>query len=190
MDFIIIFGPPAVGKMAVGMALEKSTGLKLFHNHMSIEFVQPFFSYGTKTGRRLVGEFRQRLFEEIAQSDLKGLIFTYVWAFNLPSEKEYIDSITQLFKSQGARVSFVELYAPLPTRLERNKTDLRLLHKASKRDLEWSNKNVIEVDQKHKTNTEGDFYYPDLHLKINNTGLSPEDVAERIIQHFGLKKTE
>ncbi len=44
MDLITIFGPPAVG-----MALEKRTELKLFHNHMSIEFVQPFFNYGTRS---------------------------------------------------------------------------------------------------------------------------------------------
>ena len=34
---VIIFGPPAVGKMTVGSKLSKLTGLKLFHNHMTIE---------------------------------------------------------------------------------------------------------------------------------------------------------
>lgn len=138
MKLVIIFGPPAVGKMAVGMALEKKTGLKLFHNHMTIELVQPFFSYSTKTGRQLVGEFRWRLFEEIVKSDSKGLIFTYVWAFNKASEKEYMDSLSALFRANGAEVCFVELFAPLATRLDRNKTELRLAHKATKRDLKWS----------------------------------------------------
>ena len=62
MELVIIFGPPAVGKMAVGMELEKLTDFKLFHNHMTIELVQPFFNYGTATGKKLVGEFRRRLF--------------------------------------------------------------------------------------------------------------------------------
>jgi hypothetical protein len=186
MELVIIFGPPAVGKMAVGMSLEKKTGLKLFHNHMSIEFVQPFFNYGTSTGKRLVGEFRWRLFEEIAQSDLKGLIFTYVWAFNLSSEKEYIDSVTALFRSSGARVSYVELFAPLPARLERNETELRLAHKTSKRDLEWSRSNVLEMDSGYKMNTEGDFYYPAEHLRVDNSELGPDAVADLIIERFGL----
>jgi hypothetical protein len=30
----IIFGPPAVGKMTVGLELERLTGFRLFHNHM------------------------------------------------------------------------------------------------------------------------------------------------------------
>jgi hypothetical protein len=47
MKFILITGPQAVGKMTVGQELEKITGLKLFHNHMSIELVLNFFGYET-----------------------------------------------------------------------------------------------------------------------------------------------
>jgi len=56
--------------MTVGHALEKITDLKLFHNHMTIELVAPFFSYGTETGKRLVKLFRKEIFEEVAKSDL------------------------------------------------------------------------------------------------------------------------
>ena len=45
MKFILIFGPQAVGKMTVGHELEKIAGLKLFHNHMTIDLVVPFFGY-------------------------------------------------------------------------------------------------------------------------------------------------
>ena len=43
MKLIIIFGPPAVGKMTVGYELAKITGLRLFHNHMTIDLVLNFF---------------------------------------------------------------------------------------------------------------------------------------------------
>ena len=32
MNFVVIFGPVAVGKMTVGQELEKITDLKLFYN--------------------------------------------------------------------------------------------------------------------------------------------------------------
>ncbi len=32
----------------------------------------------------------------------------------------------------------------------------------------------------------GDFPYPELHLKIDNTDLTPEAVASRIVKRFGL----
>ena len=38
MKLIIITGPQAVGKMAVGKAIAARTDLKLFHNHMTIDF--------------------------------------------------------------------------------------------------------------------------------------------------------
>ena len=49
MQFIVIFGPPAVGKMAVGLEIEAATGIRLFHNHMTIEPVLRFFPFGIGT---------------------------------------------------------------------------------------------------------------------------------------------
>jgi hypothetical protein len=43
--FVFIFGPQAVGKMTVGQELAKVTGLKLFHNHMTIDLLEPLFGF-------------------------------------------------------------------------------------------------------------------------------------------------
>ena len=71
MKFVLIFGPQAVGKMTIGHELEKITGLKLFHNHMTIEIIAPLFGYGSKSpvGIKLVSLFRRKIFEEFAKSD-------------------------------------------------------------------------------------------------------------------------
>lgn len=45
MKFVLIFGPQAVGKMTVGHALEQTTELKLFHNHMTIDLLHPYFGF-------------------------------------------------------------------------------------------------------------------------------------------------
>ncbi len=45
MKFVLIFGPQAVGKMTVGQELTKITELKLLHNHMTIELLEPFFGF-------------------------------------------------------------------------------------------------------------------------------------------------
>ena len=67
MKFVILFGPLAVGKMTVGQELEKITGLKLFHNHMTIELVLPFFEMYSSSFNKLVNSFRMQLFEEVAK---------------------------------------------------------------------------------------------------------------------------
>src|SRR6188508_1133674 len=59
MTLVIIFGPPAVGKMTVGLALERLTGFRLFHNHMTVDPVIRLFPFESPAYRRLVQEFRR-----------------------------------------------------------------------------------------------------------------------------------
>ncbi|WHY03106.1 AAA family ATPase [Neobacillus sp. DY30] len=186
MKFVLIFGPQAVGKMTVGQELAKITGLKLFHNHMTIELVTPIFDFGTKEGQRLVTMFRQEIFEAVAKSDLEGLIFTYVWAFDHPSDWEYIKNVCQIFESRGADVYFVELEADLNERLERNKSPHRLEHKPTKRNIEWSENNLKKSMEKYRLNSlEGEITKPE-YIRINNTNRSAEEVAKVIKEKFQL----
>ena len=48
MKFVLTTGPQAVGKMTVGQELSKITGLKLLHNHMTIEVLTKIFDYDKK----------------------------------------------------------------------------------------------------------------------------------------------
>jgi AAA domain len=190
VNLIILFGPPAVGKMTVGTALAERTGLKLFHNHMTIELVLQFFPFGHAQFGKLVGEFRRRIFEEVARSDLPGLIFTYVWALDNPGDKAQIDAYCQIFRDQGASIFFVELEAALDERLKRNTGAFRLAQKPSKRDIVNSERRLLEADSQYKLNSRtDDFFYSENYLKIDNTTLSPDEVAQQIIQNFGLQTT-
>lgn len=186
MKLIIIFGPQAVGKMTVGHELEKTTELKLFHNHMTIELVSPFFSYGSETGKKLVNLFRQEIFEEVSKSDLYGLIFTYVWAFDLQNDWDYIKRISDLFESRGGIVYFVELEATVEERLERNKSPHRLKHKLTKRNIEWSERDLKDSMEKYRLNSVDGEIKKENYIKINNTGVSPEEVAKIIKEKFQL----
>jgi hypothetical protein len=188
MKFVVIFGPPAVGKMTVGYELARLTGLKLFHNHMTIDLVLNFFEFGQEPFQKLVGEFRRRIFEEVAASDLPGLIFTFVWALEMDSEREYIEQICDIFREKSAKIFFVELEADLDERLKRNESEFRLLQKLPKRDIEKSKENLLLAHEKHKLNTEGDFFDGENYLKINNTNLSAADAARIIVEKFGFSE--
>ena len=185
MEVVIIFGPPAVGKMTVGYELAKLTGLKVFHNHMTIEIALNFFDFGQPEFHRLVNEFRQRIFEEVASSNLPGLIFTYVWALDHPSDKNFIDQCCDIFRAKGGAIYFVELEADQEERLKRNASPLRLKQKPSKRDIEASRKNLIESDKNYKLNSNGDFFYTQNYVRINNTRLTPSETAKKITQALG-----
>jgi hypothetical protein len=186
MKLVMLFGPQAVGKMTVGQELEKITSLKLFHNHMTIELVSPFFNYGTKAGKKLVKLFREEIFKEVASSDLEGLIFTFLWYFDSKEDWDYTEKIVKIFRDKGAEIYFVELEADFDERIKRNKTEHRLEHKPSKRDIEWSENEVKKSNSDHRSNsTEGEVKEKN-YIKINNADLSPEVVAQQIKETFNL----
>ena len=184
---VIIFGPPAVGKMTVGAALARRTGLRLFHNHMTLELVLPFFESGSPPFSRLVSEFRGRIFEEVAGSDLPGLIFTYVWAFNEPTDAQFVERVAGIFRARGARVCYVELEAGQEERLQRNETEFRLAEKASKRDIAASRERLLDHDRRYRLNSRDEFAGRSDYIRIDNTDLSADEVADRIIQRFDLR---
>ena len=186
MKFVLLFGPQAVGKMTVGQELEKLTTLKLFHNHMTIDLVAPYFSYGSSEGKRLVGLFRKEIFEAVAKSDLYGMIFTFVWALDLKEDWDYVENVCNIFREQGSEIYYVELEADFDTRLERNVSPHRLECKPTKRDTEFTNKEIRRSNERYRLNSyDGEITF-DKYLKINNTNLEPIEVAKIIKEHFSL----
>lgn len=186
MKFILLFGPPAVGKMTVGEELVKLTKLKLFHDQISIDLISHLFSSGTASEKRLVHLFREIILEEAANSDLNGLIFTYVWAFNLKEDWDYVTKICHIFQAKGGEIYFVELEASLETRLKRNKTIHRLACKPSKQNLTSSERNLILTSQRYRLNSKPNEIKQSNYLRINNTNLSAAETAALIKKTFAL----
>lgn len=185
---VFVVGPLAVGKMSVGQAIADRTGLRLFHNHISIELALRYFDYGTPAFCRIDGEIRRRVIEEVAASDLPGLVFTLVWAFDVPEDQGFVDEYARPFRERGARVLFVELEATQAERLKRNACASRLAEKPSMRDLEASRRRLLEADARYQLNSGGKFDERPDYLRIDNTLLTPGEVAERVIERFSLPR--
>ncbi|MBR4080718.1 MAG: shikimate kinase [Clostridia bacterium] len=188
MRLLFIFGAHAAGKMTVGQAVQNITPMKLFHNHMTIEpVIELFGAYNGTVTQRL----RQVVFEEFAKTDNYGLIFTFIWAFDVPYDTEYVRALTKLYEDAGAQVDYVELVAPQEVRLVRNRTENRLKEKASKRNVELSEMRMLDAEGKYRcVSEEGEIVRllgcaPERYLRIDNTDLSPEETAEIIARHFG-----
>jgi hypothetical protein len=189
-ELLLIIGPPAVGKMTVGRALCAQTGFRLFHNHHTIEPLLEIFGFGTPPFVVLNGEFRRRVIEEAAASGTR-LVFTFVWNVEDPEDADEVRRLVAPYAERGLRISVVELYADLATRLERNVGESRIAEKRSKRDLAWSDAHVRELDA-IRMNTDPSLPSPaddvlaDLaHLRLDNGGLTAEQAADEIIAWLG-----
>jgi hypothetical protein len=187
---LVIFGPPAVGKMTVGREVARRSSFRLFHNHATIEPLLDVFDYGTPSFNTLLDEFRIRVVEEAAASGT-DLVLTFVWGLELATDADTVSRYLAPYVEAGAEVAFVELEAGLATRLERNRTEQRLAEKKSKRDVEWSDGNVREMDR-HLLNTSADNSTPadevlarHRHLRLDNTDVPPGEAAEQILGWLG-----
>ncbi|MBO4471964.1 MAG: shikimate kinase [Clostridia bacterium] len=183
MDLIVLIGSGAVGKMTVGQELMKITDFRLFHNHMMIEPVIEVF--GDYCGP-VVGRLREVIFEEFLKTKYRGMIFTYMWAFDMQEDWDYIRSVAERFEATGGNVYYVELIADQAVRLERNKTENRLRNKASKRDLAVSQERLLREDSRYRlVSREGEIPFEN-YIRIDNTRLEPDEAARLIKDKFAL----
>ena len=183
MKLVFILGDAAVGKMTVGQELMKITDLRLFHNHMTIE---PVIEIMGRFDGQLINDIRELIFRHFAASDSYGLIFTYLMAFDMQSDWDYLEHVKSIFAPYGAEFYYVELIAPQTVRLERNKTENRLRNKPSKRDIETSDRRLLRDDASHRcVSYPGEVPF-DNYLRIDNTDLPAATVAQRIKERFEL----
>jgi hypothetical protein len=62
--------------------------------------------------------------------------------------------------------------------------------KPSKRDVAWSKSNLLKDTTNHQLNSADGEYWFKNHLKIDNTHLEPDQVADMVIEHFRLTANE
>lgn len=193
MSLIVLIGAQAVGKMTVGKALEKQLDAKLLFNHQTIDLFANYLGY-TERAFQLSDSVRKELFhafvENPATNTTKNIIFTVVIAFDQEQDFQFLEEISEIFLSKHESVYFVELVSSTEIRLERNVHPERLEEKPSKRDVDFSRKELLNTFKEHRlVSHEGELEstFPNVKItKINNSNMTPEEVATKIIATFGL----
>lgn len=188
-NLIVVCGPQAVGKMTVAESLRDKLKYNMMMNHDSIEVSDRIFGFNTPAQREFNSIFREKAFELAVKHNV-DLLFTYIAAFEKEEEINYLKTLEHQFKASGGNFYFVELSADLDTRLKRNLTPHRMERKTSKKDTKWSEENLLKDSQRHRLNTkEGEILFEN-HLKIDNTNLSPDEVADIVIGKYNLKANQ
>ena len=180
MKLVLIVGDSAVGKMTVGQELQKITGLRLFHNHMTIEPVLEIFN---DFNVDVILKLRYLIFEEFVKTDNEGMIYTCMWDYDAQEDWDIMNKILGIF--EGAQIYCAELTAPLEVRLQRNATENRLRNKASKRDIEASNARLINYASRRFISRDGEIPIQNF-IRIDNSNLAANKVAQMIKETFDL----
>jgi len=175
MKLLIIHGPPAAGKLTVAREIEKRTGFKVFHNHLSIDCVKPVFDFGTPPFGRLIERIRIETIAEAARENV-DLIHTFVYAKN--DDDVHFAKLLAAAEDNGGEACLVLL------KCDKDETKRRVGGESRSRMGKIATPEMLDaVHDKY------DLLSPvpgRETLIINNTDLAPEDVARQIVQHFDL----
>ena len=176
---VFIIGAPASGKMTIGQELSKLTGATLFFNHQPIDFALEIYQDFTEEMWEFVRSVNFSFLGTSARNH-RSVILTDVIDFSNQYRLMYLKNIQDLLNEYHQEILFVELETSLEERLRRNRTENRLKYKPLKRNFEVSEREILETDKTNQLNSQkqpsGLHYY----LKIDNTNLSAEEVAEQI----------
>ncbi|MEO6334695.1 MAG: AAA family ATPase [Pyrinomonadaceae bacterium] len=123
MKLIIIHGPPAAGKLTVGTELARLLGYKLFHNHLSIDFVKPVFDFGTPKFWDVIGEVRALIIAEAAREGI-SLIHTFCYGFGV--DDDHFSKLIAACENNGGDVHLVLLRCDDEERKKRIGSESRL----------------------------------------------------------------
>jgi hypothetical protein len=175
MKLILIYGPPAAGKYTVGSELAGLTGYKLFHNHLSIDYVKSVFEFGGPDFWRVIRSVRFPMIAEAARQDV-SLIHTFCYEFGVDDEP--FAGLISSAEDNGGEVHLVLLLCDDEERRKRIGNESRVrIGKLTDPESVGRGDAVLTSP------------YPGRETLILDTTYAPPDVtAKRIIEHFGLQQ--
>lgn len=181
MRLIILYGPPAVGKYTVGRALSRQTGYPLFHNHVVVDALMPFFPFGTPAFARAARKFRLVVLREALRAKLPGIILTFVWWMKDPGDQAFVRSITTPMRRAGGSIHFVEL------RCERSVLLSRVTHASRKKFRKLLSRSKLKrLLSRHQMNSDRAVERPRGTLVLDTDRVRPAEAAQMIARRFRL----
>ena len=170
---LYLYGPPAVGKLTVATELQRRTGFRLFHNHLTVNALREVFDFGSDPFTEVLHRTRLDVFETAVAHGI-DVIFTNnsVWAVQDGRTRfaDFADQARRRAESVGGRTLFVQLLAPSEVLEARIGSTSRQQHG--------------KLLDPHRLNEMLELYDPTpLHaddLVIDTSALSPLDAADTI----------
>jgi tRNA uridine 5-carbamoylmethylation protein Kti12 len=180
MKLVIIFGPPAVGKLTVGRELAKKCGFRILHKQEVFDLLDDFFFFGTNEYRQADEGIRELIITTATNlKHFTGLIMTFVWAFNDRRDRDFVERVLKLAKKKKIEVYFVELQSSESERKARVTSETR---KEMKKVATVKGLQALDKDKDFSSDV--DYFDDKNYLKLDNTILSAEKCAELITEHF------
>src|SRR5687768_1333271 len=176
MQVLMVYGPPAVGKLTVAREIVRRTDMRLLDNHATVNAIVPIFGFDHEVYFRLLRTLRKAILSEAAAAEI-DLVMTMVYnGSRSEASLALVDDITQ---TTGGRLCLLRLTCDRAV-LDQRVTNEDRVQRGKIASVSHLARYIEERDP--------DMPIPGREsLTIDNTGLSPVEVAEAAIAHFGLQ---
>ena len=171
---ILIYGPPAAGKLTVARCLASGYGLKLLDNTVTIEVALRLFAFASKPFVELVDRLRLELAGAAARASV-DVVSTFVYGH--PVDRGFVDRFVGVVEAEGGTVTFVQLLPPPPVLEERVIQPSRAAM-AKLRDVDRLRTTLARYDLRTPITPHD--------LSIDNSDVPPGEVAALIAEHAGV----
>lgn len=174
---VLVYGPPAAGKLTVATELAARFEVTVLDNHLSIDPALRLFTFGTPEFADLVEEIRVALIGAAARAG-RDIVTTLVYASRL--DDEHVLRLSEATTNAGGVVHYVQL-RPDDTVLEHRVTGESRITTTKISDTETL-KEILATYDLTTPISEDD-------LTIDNSDIAAEAVANLIGQAFDLTRS-
>jgi hypothetical protein len=172
---VLLYGPPAAGKLTVATELARRYDLKVVDNHASVDPALRLFTFGAPEFGALVETLRVALIDAAARAGL-DIVTTLVYGHGV--DDDHVRAITAPTLRAGGRVDRVQLLPPD-----------HVLEARVGQASRTTTKKIADVEILRAALERYDLRTP-IHpddLRIDNADRSPEEVAATIGETLGLR---
>ncbi|MBW2292032.1 MAG: shikimate kinase [Deltaproteobacteria bacterium] len=173
MQLVFIHGPAACGKLTVASEFAALSGMRLFHNHLTVDLVAALFDFGSEPFVRL----RESIWlDAIREASEQGQSLVFTFNPEVTVQPAFPDRVSATVRASGGEVVFVELTcseAEIERRIE-NESRAKF-------------GKLRSLPRYRELRDAGAFVYPALPeaaLVLDTGSLDPRDAAAQILAHL------
>lgn len=177
MNLILLYGPPAVGKLTIAKELASLIGYTIFDNHMILNVLTSIFGFDHPSRKKLEKEFRLKIIDEAIKANINLIMTGVIVNQNLG----FYTKVVQAVEKSGGECFIVQLIASQGVLKNRVEHESRKNYNKifTKRDWENFYKEYPEMYKKF-SNKE--------HLVIDTTDILSQEATKTIANHYKLIK--
>lgn len=184
MKLIIIYGPPATGKLTLAKKIAEKTDLRVFDNHHLMDYLgplvlkerAPFGSPLFKNFWKLYRDVRIKIVDSAFKfKDTEGMIITEAYT----GKKRFITSLIKTAEKNKGRVYLIKL------KCDMHKLEKRVYDDSRKKHGKIKDKEGLQGWFKKYEKTANAVYPHKNTLILDNTNLSVNESVNKILKFIG-----